>query len=34
MFTERTDAETEARIIWPPDTKSKLIRKDLDAGKV
>ena len=33
MFTERTDAETEARIIWPPDTKSQLIRKDLDAGK-
>ena len=33
MFTERTDAETEAPIIWPPDTKSQLIRKDLDAGK-
>ena len=27
----RTDAE--APILWPPDTKSQLIRKDQDAGK-
>ena len=29
----RTDAETEAPILWPPDVKSWLIWKDLDAGK-
>ena len=34
MFTGRTDAEAEAPIFWPPDTKRKsLFRKDLDAGK-
>ena len=27
------DAETEAPILWPPDTKSRLIGKDPDAGK-
>ena len=27
----RTDAE--AAILWPPDMKSQLIGKDLDAGK-
>ena len=26
-------AETEAPILWPPDEKSRLIRKDPDAGK-
>ena len=31
IFTGRTDAE--APIIWPPDAKSWLIRKDHDAGK-
>ena len=31
IFTERTDAE--APILWPPDGKSWLIRKNLDAGK-
>ena len=30
-FIRRTDAE--APILWPPDVKSKLIRKDYDAGK-
>ena len=30
---ERTDADAEAPLIWPPDTKSQLIRKDPDAGK-
>ena len=29
----RTDAEYETPIIWPPDAKSQLIRKDHDAGK-
>ena len=29
----RTDAETEAPILWPPDVKSQLIGKDSDAGK-
>ena len=28
-----TDAETEAPILWPPDVKRHLIRKDPDAGK-
>ena len=31
IFTGRTDAE--APILWPPDSKSRLIRKDPDAGK-
>ena len=29
----RADAETEAPILWPPDGKNLLIRKDPDAGK-
>ena len=33
MFTGRTDAEAEALVVWPPDAKSQLIRKDPDAGK-
>ena len=33
VFTGRTDAEAEAPIIWPPDTKSRLIGKDPDDGK-
>ena len=33
IFTERTDAEAEAPIVWPPDTKSPLIGKVLDIGK-
>ena len=33
MFTGRTVAEAEAPILWPPDGKSWLIRKDPDAGK-
>ena len=32
LFIERTDAE--APILWPPDVKSWLIRKDPDAGKI
>ena len=33
IFIGRTDAEAEAPILWPPDRKSQLIRKDPDAGK-
>ena len=33
MVFGRTDAEAEAPILWPPDVKSQLIGKDLDAGK-
>ena len=33
VFIGRTDAEAEGPILWPPDVKSWLIRKDLDAGK-
>ena len=33
IFIGRIDAETEAPILWPPDVKSRLIRKDPDAGK-
>ena len=32
-FTGRTDAEAEVPILWPPDVKSWLIRKDSEAGK-
>ena len=28
IFTGRTDAEAEAAILWPPDAKSRLTRKD------
>ena len=34
MFIGRTDAEAEAPIHWPPDTKSQLIGKDPGAGKI
>ena len=33
IFIGRTDAETEASVLWPMDAKSLLIRKDPDAGK-
>ena len=33
IFIGRTDAEAEAPIFWPPDAKSRLIRKDPNAGK-
>ena len=32
-FIERSDAEAEAPILWPPDTKNWLTGKDPDAGK-
>ena len=34
MFIGRTNAEAEAPILWPPDVKSQLIRKDPDARKI
>ena len=33
IFIERAHAEAETPIVWPPDAKSWLIWKDLDAGK-
>ena len=33
IFIGITDAEAEAPILWSPDSKSHLIRKDPDAGK-
>ena len=31
MLIGRTDAETEAPILWPPDAKTRLSGKDPDA---
>ena len=33
IFIGRIDAVAEAPVLWPPDTKSWLIRKDADAEK-
>ena len=33
VFIERTDAEAETPIFWPPDVKNQLIGKAPDAGK-
>ena len=33
IVIERTDAEAETPIVWPPDAKSWLIGKDCNAGK-
>ena len=33
IFIERTDAEAETPILWPPDAKNWFIWKDPDAGK-
>ena len=33
IFIRRTDTENEAPIFWLPDEKSRLIRKDPEAGK-
>ena len=33
IFIGKTDAEAEVPILWPPDVKSQLTGKDLDAGK-
>ena len=34
IFTGRTDAEAEAPIVWPPDSKSRLMEKTLMLGKI
>ena len=33
IFFGKTDAETEALVLWPPDAMSQFIRKDPDVGK-
>ena len=33
IVIERTDAEVEAPILWPPDVKSRLIGKNPGARK-
>ena len=33
VFVGRTHTEAEAPILWPPNVKSQIIRKDPDAGK-
>ena len=33
IFNGSGDAEAEAPLLWLPDAKSQLIRKDPDAGK-
>ena len=33
IFIRSTDAEAEAPILWPPDSKNWLLGKDPDAGK-
>ena len=33
IYIGRTDAETEAPKLWPPDVKSGLTGEDPDAGK-
>ena len=33
IFIGRAEAEVEAPMLWPPDAKSWLVRKDPDAGK-
>ena len=33
IFIGRTDAEDETPILWPPDAKNWLLRKDPEAGK-
>ena len=34
IFTGRTDAEAETPILWPPDAKNWLLRKDPGLGKI
>ena len=34
IFSGRTDAEAKAPILWPPDVKSRLIRKTLMLGQI
>ena len=32
-FIGRNDVEAKTPIVWPPDAKDQLVRKDPDAGK-
>ena len=32
-FFGRNDAKAETPVLWPPDAKNQLVRKDPDAGK-
>ena len=34
MFIGRTDAETEAPVLWPPDARANSLEKTLMLGKV
>ena len=34
IFIGKTDAKAEAPILWPPDVKSVLMRKDPDAERL
>ena len=34
MFIRRTDTEAEAPVVWPPEAKSRLIRKSLMLRKI
>ena len=34
IFIGSTDAEAEIPILWPPDAKSWLLRKDPDVGRI
>ena len=33
LFTARTDAEAKTLLLWPPDVKNQLLRKDPASGK-
>ena len=33
IYIRRTDAKAESPVLWPPDAKNWLIRKDPDSGK-
>ena len=33
VFTGKTEVEAETPILWPPNAKSLLVRKDPDTGK-
>ena len=33
ILIKKTDAEAHTPILWPPDVKNRLIRRDPDAGK-
>ena len=33
IFIGRTGAKAEAPVLWPPDLKRRLTRKDPDVGK-